>query len=90
MDQVDEAIIRARQMAFILTIFRGVLDDEIGRAFVALLDGLTAEDRDIRLVASAYGRLFALLAEEQGLSGGEAVGDAGEHHRVDRRPHHRR
>src|SRR5690349_6821274 len=52
-------LLRARTLA----VLRDVLADQIGAAFVELLDAL-ATDEGPAQVGAAYGRLFALLADE--------------------------
>src|SRR5659263_91179 len=81
---VNKDITRARQMSLSLTIFRGVLEDDIGSAFLSLLDSILAENSDAGLVASTYGRLFELLGREQELYSGDQTGDAWQNHLLDR------
>jgi predicted AAA+ superfamily ATPase len=66
-----------------LALFRGVLADEIGRAFLALLDALAREAprADVR---AAWSRLFGLLAAEAELADHAPVGDAWQNHLLDR------
>ncbi|HZU05647.1 MAG TPA: ATP-binding protein [Chloroflexota bacterium] len=65
-----------------LALFRGVLADEVGAAFRALIDGLARSDR--RAVRAAWGELFTLLAAEAELYPGPLVGDAWQNHLLDR------
>ncbi|MBI4307137.1 MAG: ATP-binding protein [Chloroflexi bacterium] len=67
-----------------LTVFRGVLDDEVGRAFLGLLDILSGGRGEADEAAAAYGRAFALLAGEAELAPQEGVGDAWQDHLLDR------
>ena len=69
-------------------IFRGVLRDEIGRSFLALL-GLLAvdgpQDAETRAsVVASYAHLFSLLAGEVELSALSVVGDPWQNHLLDR------
>src|SRR5918998_1674950 len=58
------ALIRADLVgARTLGVLRNVLADEIGDAFLELLETLANEAEPMR-VGAVYGRLFALLAEE--------------------------
>ncbi|MCC6180142.1 MAG: ATP-binding protein [Chloroflexi bacterium] len=66
-----------------LSLFRGVLADEIGAAFLDLLDALAAE-ADVARVGSAYARLFGLLADEAETYPEPLVGDAWQNHLLDR------
>jgi predicted AAA+ superfamily ATPase len=52
-------LLRARS----LSVLRGVLADEIGTAFLDLLEALVTDESAAR-IGSVYGRLFALLADE--------------------------
>ncbi len=72
-------LLRARTLA----VLRDVLADQVGLAFVELLDAL-ATDEGPAQVGSAYGRLFALLADEAELSTDPLVGDAWQNHLLDR------
>lgn len=84
MSSDDQKLMTARQQAESLTIFRGVLADEVGRSFLALVDELISERRDPNSAAAAYGHLFGLLAEEAELYQGEPFGDAWQNHLLDR------
>lgn len=66
-----------------LALFRGVLADEVGGAFLALVAVLArrAAWPDIR---AAWSRLFALLAAEAELATTPLVGDAWQNHLLDR------
>lgn len=71
-----------------LHVFRGVLQDEIGRSFLGLLALLTADDGpdpdSHTAIVSSYARLFALLAEEVELRNEAIVGDPWQNHLLDR------
>lgn len=67
-----------------LAVFSRVLDDEVGRAFLALLVELAAPRPAPAGLLSAYARLFGLLADEHELYAGEPVGDAWQNHLLDR------
>ncbi|MBI2863517.1 MAG: ATP-binding protein [Chloroflexi bacterium] len=77
-------MIKSRQQASSLTVFRCVLADEIGQAFLTLVDGLTSTTQDPETIARSYGHLFALLAGEAELYTGELAGDAWQNHLLDR------
>jgi len=69
-----------------LHLFRGVLEDDTGRSFLALLetlaaDGAEAEPGDI---LEAYARFFSLLAKEAESAGPAVIGDAWQRHLLDR------
>src|SRR5206468_3522417 len=64
-------------------VLRDVLADQIGIAFVELLDALATDEAPAQ-VGAAYGRLFALLADEAELSTDPLVGDAWQNHLLDR------
>jgi hypothetical protein len=66
-----------------LAVLRGVLSDDIGIAFIELLDALATEEAPAR-IGGVYGRLFALLADEAELSAEPLVGDAWQNHLLDR------
>ncbi len=66
-----------------LALFRGVLDDEVGQAFRALVDAL-ATGAARRAVRRAWGQFFALLAAEAELYPEPLVGDAWQNHLLDR------
>ncbi|MGE3270183.1 MAG: hypothetical protein AB7P40_15635, partial [Chloroflexota bacterium] len=72
-------LLRARS----LSILRGVIADEIGTAFLELLEALATEESPAR-IGGVYGRLFALLADEVELSAETPVGDAWQNHLLDR------
>ena len=72
-------VLRARM----LSVLRGVLADDIGTAFLELLDALATEEAPAR-IGGVYGRLFALLADEAELSAELLVGDAWQNHLLDR------
>lgn len=63
-------------------VFRGVLRDEIGSAFLGLLALLTADDNTDghTAVVSSYARLFSLLAAEVELTKEPLVGDPWQNH----------
>ena len=79
----DPALAALQGQAEELALFRGVLDDEIGQAFRALLAAL-AEEASPRSVRAFWGRLFALLAAETELAPEPLVGDAWQNHLLDR------
>src|SRR3954452_20322523 len=66
-----------------LALFRGVLDDDVGQAFRALVAAL-AEEASPRSVRAFWGRLFTLLAAEAELAVDPLVGDAWQNHLLDR------
>jgi predicted AAA+ superfamily ATPase len=72
-------LLRART----LSVLRPVISDEIGVAFLDLLEALTAEESPAR-IGGIYGRLFALLADEAELTDEPLVGDAWQNHLLDR------
>jgi uncharacterized protein len=74
----------ARQAAARLSVLRGVLDDAAGRAWLEVIETVTAGERDASRVAIAYGRFFALLAAEVELGVDPLVGDAWQHHVLSR------
>ena len=78
------ALIRADLLrARMLGVLRGVVSDEIGTAFLELLDALGTEEAPAR-IGGIYGRLFAMLADEAELSAEALVGDAWQNHLLDR------
>jgi predicted AAA+ superfamily ATPase len=72
-------LLRARS----LSVLRGVLTDEIGIAFLEMLEALANEESAAR-IGGVYGKLFALLADEAELSSEHLVGDAWQNHLLDR------
>ena len=76
---IRDVLVRARALG----VLRGVLADEIGEAFLELLELMTAEADPAR-VGAAYGRLFGLLADEAELYPEPLVGDAWQNHLLDR------
>jgi len=72
-------LLRART----LSVLRDVVADDIGIAFVELLDALATEEGPAR-IGSVYGRLFALLADDAELSSDPLVGDAWQNHLLNR------
>jgi predicted AAA+ superfamily ATPase len=72
-------LLRART----LSVLRNVISDEIGVAFLDLLEALSAEESPAR-IGGVYGRLFALLADEAELTDEPLVGDAWQNHLLDR------
>lgn len=66
-----------------LAIFQGVLADDIGVAFLALLEAL-AGSPDADGLPRRYGHLFHLLAAEGEFYPDEPVGDAWQNHLLDR------
>jgi len=72
----DVASLRASAAALVL--FRGVLDDDVGRALLALLDALAGGDP--AAVRAAYGQAFLLLAEATELEPAALPGDAWQAH----------
>jgi predicted AAA+ superfamily ATPase len=79
----DQGLAATQAEAEGLALFRGVLDDEVGRAFRALVEAL-ALGAGLRDVRAAWGRLFALLAAEAELAPAPLVGDAWQNHLLDR------
>jgi uncharacterized protein len=78
------ALIRADLLrARMLSVLRGVVSDEIGVAFLELLEALATEEAPAR-IGGVYGRLFALLADQAELSAEPLVGDAWQNHLLDR------
>lgn len=69
-----------------LHLFRRVLEDEIGKGFLALLRGLAAENPrgDRSSILAAYAHLFSLLAGEAEMSAAPLVGDAWQNHLLER------
>jgi uncharacterized protein len=64
-----------------LVVLRGVLDDDAGRAWRDLVGALARETPEAERAASAYARLFTLLAAETELSGdAPLIGDAWQTH----------
>jgi len=79
-----DALIRADLVrARTLGVMRGVLADDVGAAFLDLLEALTTDIEAAR-VGAIYGHLFALLAEEAELYPEPLVGDAWQNHLLDR------
>ncbi|MFN8523254.1 MAG: ATP-binding protein [Chloroflexota bacterium] len=72
-------LVRARSLA----VFRGVIADEIGAAFLELLESIGHEAEPARMGA-VYGRIFSLLAQEAELYPEALVGDAWQNHLLDR------
>lgn len=72
----------AREAAHRLTLLRGVLEDDAGRAMRSFLDALARADQDA--ATEAYSRLYRLLAEEAELGDTMIVGDAWQSHLVRR------
>jgi predicted AAA+ superfamily ATPase len=66
-----------------LALFEGVLADEIGAAFQALVQEMIAGGA-AGPVRQTWGRLFALLADEGELAAEPLVGDAWQNHLLDR------
>src|SRR5215212_2617001 len=78
------ALIRADLLrARTLSVLRAVIADEIGTAFLDLLEALTSEESPAR-VGGIYGRLFAMLGDEAELTSEPLVGDAWQNHLLDR------
>jgi uncharacterized protein len=78
------ALIRADLLrARMLSVLRGVISDDVGIAFLELLEALATEEDPAR-IGGVYGRLFALLADEAELSTEPLVGDAWQNHLLDR------
>ncbi len=69
-----------------LHLFRGVLEDDIGRGFLGLLRAVAAENpkADRGAVLEAYAHLFSLLAAEAELSSAPLAGNAWQNHLLDR------
>ncbi len=70
----------ARRAVASLSVLGGVLGDPAGRVWQELVESVTAVTPDPARVASAYGRLFTLLAGEVELAAEPLVGDAWQHH----------
>lgn len=77
------SLINLLQRVDALHLFRSVLEDEIGRGYLALLRGLAGKVDPSELL-SAYSRIFALLAAEVELGDVHLVGDAWQNHLLDR------
>jgi predicted AAA+ superfamily ATPase len=78
------ALIRADLLrARMLGVLRDVVGDDVGVAFLELLQLLATEESPAR-IGDVYGRLFALLADEAELSAEPLVGDAWQNHLLDR------
>ena len=84
---MDEAVLTpamrlraARQAVDGLLLFRTVLADPVGQAFVALLDAALAPDAPAGRIAAAYANLFRLLAEATELGQGPTLGDPWSNH----------
>ena len=76
----------ARAAAASLGVLRGVLDDDAGRLWLDLIEGLAAPSPDPSRLAASYGRLFAVLASEIELASEPPAGDAWQHHVAHRPP----
>jgi len=74
----------ARRAAASLSVLRGVLDAPPGRAWLEVVERVTAPAPDPDRVAEAYGRLFTLLAGEAEFAAEPLVGDAWQHHLLGR------
>jgi predicted AAA+ superfamily ATPase len=74
------ADVRARVTT--LSVFAGVVDDDVGHAYLALLQAL--DDRDAPDADRQRARLFGLLAAEAELYPDALVGDAWQNHLLDR------
>jgi uncharacterized protein len=66
-----------------LALFREVLADDVGAAFLNLVQSL-AVSAERRAIRAAWGRLFVLLAAEAEFYEGSPVGDAWQNHLLDR------
>jgi predicted AAA+ superfamily ATPase len=78
-DRVHQARLRSWDVG----LFRGVLQDEVGQAFLQLLSLLDAGG-PAQEVAETYTKLFRLLAAETNAKPGPVVGDAWQEHLLDR------
>mgnify|MGYP005850033411 CR=1 FL=1 len=67
-----------------LHLFRGVLEDDVGRAFLGLLSGLAGGKIDAADIVGSYARLFSLLAWEDKSLSVPTVGDPWQNHLLDR------
>src|SRR5689334_19729077 len=76
-----------RSAAASLVLFAGVVHDEVGRAFLALLDALNAPAPEDMAIRIAYGRLFLLLADEAELDREALAEDAWQSHLLRRLLH---
>jgi predicted AAA+ superfamily ATPase len=72
----------AREAARRLTLLRGVLEDDAGRAMRSFLEALRHADADA--ATETYSRLYRLLAEEAELGDGLIIEDAWQSHLVRR------
>lgn len=80
-----QAIVEAKQRSQQLLLFQGVLADEVGAAFLELLNSFDADSSGpAGAVERAYGRLFSLLADAAELNPEPLVGDAWQNHLLDR------
>ncbi len=78
----DEALSQLRARARSLALLGGVLADDIGVAYLALLEALA--ELTPAAVVERWGRLFGLLAYEAELYPEPLVGDAWQNHLLDR------
>lgn len=69
-----------------LHVFRGILEDGVGEAYLKLLRALAIDDPELASSShlSAYSRLFFLLAAEAELQDTPIVGDAWQNHLLER------
>ena len=69
-----------------LHLYRNVLEDEVGRSFVALLEHLADETTPAArtVLLSAYAKLFSLLAKDVDVRKGVPAGDPWQNHLLDR------
>lgn len=83
-DTSPMVFIRAvRERVQALALYRGVVEDEVGREMLSLLDAL-ADGEGRAVLGGRYGRVFSLLAGEGELGSEPLVGDAWQNHLLDR------
>lgn len=70
-----------------LHLFRNVMEDEVGRAYIGLLDLLASDEitpSGRSAILASYARLFSLLAKDVDVRKGPQVGDPWQNHLLDR------
>lgn len=83
LDEVREALSRARQAAKRLTVFRGVLRDPLLSRAMAFLDALLSDGADPGFLLDEYHSLFAMILEAAEEPGGFPVGNPWQNHLID-------